>query len=224
MVDIENWMKEFTAAVQGEFGNEVCFIGLQGSYGRGEATETSDIDVVVIFDRLTAERIERYERAIGKLPYRDRICGFVSGREELMRWDRADLFQFCRDTRPMAGTLDELTPAITEDDARRSVLTSACGIYHACCHNLLHEKSPDILCGLRKAAFFTMRARHYCETGAFIVKRSDLAALVSNEDAEILNFKADDENENKLREISSKLLDWSGKLIKEYGAPCGKAL
>ena len=217
MIDIEIWMREFTSAVQGEFGSEVCFIGLQGSYGRGEASETSDIDVVVIFDILTAERIERYERVIEKLPYRDRICGFVSGREELMCWDRGDLFQFCRDTRSLAGTLDELTSAITEDDARRSVLTGACGIYHACCHNLLHEKSPEILCGLLKAAFFTLRAKYYCETGAFIIKRSDLAELLSTEDAEILNFKSMDVTEGKLREISSKLLVWSGKLIKKYG-------
>lgn len=217
MVDIEKWMREFTAAVQGEFGSEVRFIGLQGSYGRGEAVETSDIDVVVIFDKLTAELIERYERTIAKLPYRERICGFVSGREELMRWDRADLFQFCRDTRTMAGNLDELIPAITEDDARRSVLVSACGIYHACCHNLLHEKSPEILCELLKGAFFTLRAKHYCETGDFIIKRSDLGALLSNDDAEILKFKADGVNEDNLRGISSKLLDWAGNIINEYG-------
>ncbi len=29
------------------------FVGLQGSYGRGEATESSDIDIVVILDELT---------------------------------------------------------------------------------------------------------------------------------------------------------------------------
>lgn len=34
------------------FRDRVWFVGLQGSYGRGEATETSDIDIVVILDEL----------------------------------------------------------------------------------------------------------------------------------------------------------------------------
>ena len=43
-------MDEFLQALDRAFGERVWFVGLQGSYGRGEATETSDIDVVVILD------------------------------------------------------------------------------------------------------------------------------------------------------------------------------
>lgn len=42
------------------FGNRVWFVGLQGSYGRGEARDTSDIDVVVILDELSASDIGVY--------------------------------------------------------------------------------------------------------------------------------------------------------------------
>lgn len=210
-VDMENWMKNFSKAILDEFGEEVRFIGLQGSRGRGEATEESDIDVVVIFDELTPERAKRYRNVIAKLPERDKICGFVSGWAELAGWDRADLFQFCYDTVPVFGGLNELRGSLTIEDAMRSVHVGACGIYHACCHNLLHERSDDILAGLRKAAFFALRAKYFCESGEFVKKKSELASLLCADDRDIL-FAAGD-----FDEISAKLLNWSGALIKEYG-------
>lgn len=48
MIEITGWMKGFLQKLDNIFGKRVFFVGLQGSYGRGEATETSDIDVVVI--------------------------------------------------------------------------------------------------------------------------------------------------------------------------------
>ena len=58
MVDIKTWIKEFTYKVGQTFSNRIWFIGLQGSYGRGEATETSDIDVVVILDELRMDDLK----------------------------------------------------------------------------------------------------------------------------------------------------------------------
>ena len=52
MIDISAWMNNFLQVLTERFGQRVWFVGLQGSYGRGEATEGSDIDAVVILDRL----------------------------------------------------------------------------------------------------------------------------------------------------------------------------
>ena len=46
MTDIKTWIKIFTQKVEQTFLDRVWFIGLQGSYSRGEATETSDIDEI----------------------------------------------------------------------------------------------------------------------------------------------------------------------------------
>ncbi|MBQ4088461.1 MAG: nucleotidyltransferase domain-containing protein, partial [Clostridia bacterium] len=58
MIDISSWMQSFLQALNETFANRVWFVGLQGSYGRGEATETSDIDVVVIMDELSSMDIQ----------------------------------------------------------------------------------------------------------------------------------------------------------------------
>ena len=48
MTDITAWMQNFLKKLNITFENRVWFVGLQGSYGRGEAIETSDIDIVVM--------------------------------------------------------------------------------------------------------------------------------------------------------------------------------
>ena len=101
---IDRWMEEYRRAAEERFGERIWFMGLQGSYGRGEATEESDIDVVLILDRLDTSDLQEYSRMLDALPERNRICGFVSGREELLAWEPSDLFQFCHDTVPVSYT------------------------------------------------------------------------------------------------------------------------
>ena len=38
MIDIKNWMNTFLDALNTTFSDRVWFVGIQGSYGRGEAT------------------------------------------------------------------------------------------------------------------------------------------------------------------------------------------
>ena len=86
MVNITIWMQNFLQALNETFANRVWFVGLQGSYGRGEATETSDIDIVVILDELSAMDIQTYHAMLDSLPFRELICGFLSGKKEIMNW------------------------------------------------------------------------------------------------------------------------------------------
>ena len=94
MIDITAWMKNFLQALNEAFADRVWFVGLQGSYGRSEATDTSDVDVVVILDELSATDIIAYNEMLDTLPHRELICGFLSGKKEIMNWELSDLFQF----------------------------------------------------------------------------------------------------------------------------------
>ena len=64
MIDVNTWMQDFLQTLNETFTNRVWFVGLQGSYGRGEATEMSDIDIVVILDELSAMDIQTYNQLI----------------------------------------------------------------------------------------------------------------------------------------------------------------
>ncbi len=149
-------------------------MGLQGSRARGEAGAESDIDTVLIIDELSASDLARLRQAVAALPERDKLCGFVSGKEELRSWERSELFQFYNDTRPIFGSLDFLLPLLDREAALRSARTGACAMYHGCAHLLLHGGGQAELRELRKAAFFALRALAWLETGSFPGSRAEL--------------------------------------------------
>ena len=174
MIDINVWIKDFLEKLNDVFVNRVWFVGLQGSYGRGEATETSDIDVVVILDELGISDIQAYGNLLDTLPHRELVCGFISGRDEIMNWEPSDLFQFYYDTTPIKGSLDALLSVIDDISLKRAIKTAACNIYHGCVHNMLHEKSEDILIGLYKSASFVVQAIVFKQTGNYIKRQIEL--------------------------------------------------
>ena len=186
MIDITAWMKNFLHTLNETFRGRVWFVGLQGSYGRGEATETSDIDIVVILDQLSATDIQKYNTMLDTLPNRELICGFVSGKDELLTWEPSDLFQFYYDTTPIKGSLDELLTVIDEAAVGRTIKIGACNIYHGCVHNMLHEKSEDVLKGLYKSASFVVQAIVFKQTGKYIKHQKELLKVVSSNEQIII--------------------------------------
>ena len=216
MIDIKLWMERFTELLKETFGERIYFVGLQGSYGRGEATESSDIDVVVILDELTAEDIKAYGGMIDTLPHRELICGFLSGKDELINWEPSDLFQFYYDTTPILGTLDELLTKIDNAAVDRAIKIGACNIYHGCVHNMLYEKSDDIVRGLYKSASFVIQAIVFKDTGKYIKHQKDLLEVVNNEEKEILiDFIALKNGATvEFDTMSEHLFNWVRKLIK----------
>ena len=180
MIDITAWMKKFLQTLNATFGNRVWFVGLQGSYGRGEATETSDLDIVVILDELSAMDIQTYHDMLDTLPHRALICGFLSGKHEILNWEPADLFQFCHDTTPIAGSLDEVLAGVDESAVNRAIKIGVCNIFHGCVHNMLYEKNEDILRGLYKSAYFVVQAIAFKQTGNYIRHQKELLHVVSS--------------------------------------------
>ena len=215
MIEISSWMDKFIQALEESFGKRVWFVGLQGSYGRGEATETSDIDVVVIFDELTEQDIQSYNAMLDTLPNRELICGFVSGKEEILNWEASDLFQFYHDTTPIKGSLDELLVLIDDTVIDRAIKVGACNIYHGCVHNMLHEKSEEILKGLYKSASFVVQAICYQETGCYIKSQKDLLEKVSSGERSIVENFLSLKNGGTVdfQEMSNTLFAWSKKWI-----------
>ena len=215
MIEISSWMDKFVGALDASFKNRVWFVGLQGSYGRGEATETSDIDVVVILDELTAQDIQIYNAILDTLPNRELICGFVSGKQELLNWEPSDLFQFYHDTTPIKGSLDELLSVIDEITIARAIKSGACNIYHGCVHNMLHEKSDEILKGLYKSASFVVQAICFQETGCYIKSQKDLLGKVSGDEKSIVEnfFRLKNGGKVDFEEMSNTLFAWSKKWI-----------
>lgn len=215
MIDINVWMNDFLQKLNNVFDNRIWFVGLQGSYGRGEATASSDIDVVVIFDELNASDIKAYNEMLDTLPHRELICGFISGKDEILNWEPSDLFQFYHDTTPIKGSLNNLLPMIDNAAIDRAIKIGTGNIYHGCVHNMLHEKSEEILRGLYKATSFVIQAIVFKQTGNYFKQQNQLLQAALPEEQKIIKafLKYKNDETVDFNEASLILFEWSKKWI-----------
>ena len=188
-MDINSFMTSFKENLLNLFTDNLLFLGLQGSYGRGEAKESSDIDPVII------------------------LCGFVSSSDELRAWESADRAQLILDTKPLYGELTPLCPEITHDDILRAVQQGACAIHHASSHNILHARDWSILPELYKSARFTIRMKHYLDTGVYVSAFRELTAVVDEEEKMILETQ-----DPSTEDDAFMLLEWASATMKDISS------
>ena len=223
----EERLKNYTEKVLSVFGDRVVFVGIHGSVARGEATDESDIDVVLILDEISYNDLKLYDKAISLLPDRELICGFLSGRAELENWDGADLFQFYNDTVGLYGSLDFIRDSVNPRNAQKLIHKGACDIYHMCVHNAVHEKSPEILKSLYKSSAFILQAKIYLETGRYLKNREELYGASKGEDKliaeNICRGRAGaDIYRDEFDDLAERLISWTKEIIIKYRKGVGE--
>lgn len=73
MINIDSYLEQLLLLMDSHFGPRLLYVGLQGSYLRGEATDSSDIDIMVILDTLSVNDLEVYRNLIRSLPAPDSL-------------------------------------------------------------------------------------------------------------------------------------------------------
>lgn len=220
MIEKEAWMREITEKLRAAFGERLLFAGLQGSYRRGEADEQSDIDVVVLLDRLDADDLEAYRKLLASMPQGEKACGFVCGREELEAWPGYELFGLMRETQGYFGSLRQYLPAPARQDVWEGVRIGAANLYHAACHAQLFGQVgdwADCLRALNKQAFFIMQRLAYLESGTYCDSRAALITRLAGDEREILLAGRECEtlSEPQCKAGFGRLVGWCGKILVE---------
>ena len=211
MVDIEVWMGELAEKLPGRFGDRLLFLGLQGSYGRGEAGEDSDIDVVTVLNRVELADLDEYRAAVRGMPEGEKACGFLCGAAELKSWPKYDLCQLARDVRAYRGELGPLLPPLGREDLTQAAAIGASGIYHAAVHTYLYapkDNWPGFLKEAHKGAFFALRALYELRTGESVRAKRDLLPRLSGDEREILAYSLLHTQEEP-EAAFARLLRWS---------------
>lgn len=184
---MNKWLQQFKEKLLNEFGETIQFIGIQGSRARNEATENSDIDVVVIFDTLTIDKLKRYEVVVQTMPDRHLLCGFVGGIDDLDTWDKADLFTFVYDTQTVYGHLSISKTTITTEHVKKFVRSTAGNIYHMTLHNYLHGKSSEMIHGLFKNVRFAVQGNVFLQQDKFISQLNELPTFTTGYDTDVID-------------------------------------
>ena len=218
LTDPRAWATEFSRRLEAALPGRVRFLGLQGSYRRGEATEESDIDIVTVWDAADTAALDAYRSAVRSMPQGELACGFLCGRAELLRWPRFDLLQLALDTEPIRGGWEGLLPSFSPADVEEAVRVGASGLYHAAVHAYLYGGDPAAgLAGLAKSVFFLLRLQVFRRTGRYCVNRAELAGrLEGPEEARLFSLcrgKAPAPGLCEVKGLYTTLLDWSSGLM-----------
>ncbi len=191
MIDLDEYIKRFIDEAKKAYGKRLMYVGLQGSRLRGEATEDSDIDIMVVIDELTVNDMNLYREILDSVGNRDKSCGFLCGRDELSRWTSLEAYQLLETTKDLYNSLFELLPKFDRQDEILYVKTSLGNIYHELCHRYVHSDREKNVMKFRatcKYFFFLIQNLHYLETGDFIKTKRELIEAVGEEDQKILKM------------------------------------
>ena len=175
--------------LQPVFGDRLIYVGLQGSYLRGEATDTSDIDIMAVIRDMTFADLDTYRKAIESLENVDKSCGFICGLDEMQHWNPMEICHLLHTTKDYLGTLTDIVPAYTETDVRAYVQLSLGNLYHELCHRYIHAPREESIAALPltyKAVFFILQNLHYLRTGCFIDTKKELLTALFGQDKQVL--------------------------------------
>ena len=187
MLDAKVYLQDLISALRNAFGERLVYVGLQGSYLRGEATESSDIDPMVVIDGLTCKDLDTYRNIIKQLPQPELSCGFLCGKSELAHWNALEMSHLLHTTRDEYGVLADLVPAYDERDIRSFIQMSIGNLYHGLCHSYVHADAFDaILPQLCKGVFFILQNLHHLRTGVFCATKKELYAQLGDADRAVM--------------------------------------
>ena len=191
MFDLDRYLNDLISNCRAAFKERLLYVGLQGSYLRGEAHEKSDIDIMVILDRFSVQDMDRYRAILNEIGFYERSCGFICGREEMARWNPLEVCQLRHTTKDLFGVLADHLPFATREDEVNYVKLSLGDLYHELCHRYIHadrDKNVAKFRGTCKGVFFLMQNLHYLESGHFILTKGELREAVSAEDRRVLDL------------------------------------
>lgn len=189
MLNAEAYVTSLIPLLRRQYGPRLAYVGLQGSYLRGEATEESDLDIMVVVEGLCVADLDAYREAILSLGDFERSCGFICGKEDLACWNPLEICHLLHTTKDYYGALSGLVPAYTREDVRTFVKLSVNNLYHELCHRYIHassERNLAALPGTYKGVFFILQDLHYLETGAFLPTKGLLLPRLAGKDKAVL--------------------------------------
>ena len=191
MFDLDKYLADLILNCRSAFGERLLYVGLQGSWLRGEAHESSDIDIMVILDGFSVPDMDTYRGILKEIGFYEKSCGFICGKDEMKRWNPLALCQLRHTTKDLVGLLTDYLPPASREDEINYVKLSLGNLYHELCHRYIHadrDKNAVRFRGTCKSVFYLIQNLHYLESGRFLLRKKDLKAAASEEDRLILEM------------------------------------
>lgn len=190
MMHVDHWLNTLLGHLQDVLGSRLIYVGLGGSYARGEATDSSDIDVNTVLDTVSTDDLMCYRSIVRSMPKSELACGFIAGIDEIKAWPTHELFQFLCGTKTLQGSLNGIVSFPSDNDIRLHIRITASTIYHLASHTLIYgnDLAQEVLMlkEAYKSAFFALQELVYLKTHKFVATRRDLLLCLDGLDHTVL--------------------------------------
>lgn len=191
MFRIDDYIARLTDSLKDVFGERLVYIGLQGSYLRGEETENSDIDIMAVIDNISVDDLRAYQKSLVSIGDFDKSCGFICGKADLEHWNPLEICHLLNTTKDYYGELKKLVPEYTIEDERNYIKLSLNNLYHEICHRYVHADREHNISKLPltlKSVFFILQHLYYLSTGVFVATKRELLERMQGEDKTVLEL------------------------------------
>ncbi|MCJ7821593.1 MAG: nucleotidyltransferase domain-containing protein [Armatimonadetes bacterium] len=186
-VAVERWLSEFVSRVLGAFGPRVVCVLHHGSWARGEGGPESDIDTIVVLDRIEAEDLDVYRGVIDGMPNSGRwASGLLNSVAELRASPRAGQVQYFHGRKVLHGSLDGIVEGPSAEHLLEDVRGKASANLLIARHYLLfpHELRDRAhrLHYPFKECFYALQSWMLAQCGEFYARKDDLLGALTEAD------------------------------------------
>jgi hypothetical protein len=183
---VETWLDEFVRRLREVFGERLRFVGHHGSWARGEAAPESDIDTMVILDRIEPPDLVGFRAVIESMPDGGKAAsGLLTSVPEMRALPRSGLMQYFWGCKVLHGSMEGIVERPTERDLLEDVRAKASTHLLNARHYLLfpHDLSQKVH-NLRypfKECAYALQQWVLVQSGEFVARKDDLLRVLDEE-------------------------------------------
>ncbi len=221
---VDLWLDQFLVKLKNIFGNRLVYVGCHGSWARGEAEPTSDIDATVVLDQIGPSDIAKFGAIVAEMPEAERVgSGVFISVPELQAWPRWELLQFYYGCKPLHGSIKGIVPKPNSEDLIMDIRVKASSNVFTARHYLLypHDLSKVVhrLNYPFKYSFYALQSWVLLRDGRYFSSKDELLSILSdNDNREVVRVardwrKSEKDRENRPLHYIELLERWSRKML-----------
>lgn len=227
---VNTWLEDFVSELKGRFGERLIFVGHIGSWARGEPNPESDIDCLVVLDKVNENDVSTLRnvfQGVSNTEYK--AGGILVSCEELDGTPPFHLVQlFYHGCKAVYGSVEDRLTEPSVEDYVTDVRLKACDNLHTARHHLLFSRDlSESIPGLKfnfYNCFFALQNWLLVTQGKFVARKNDMLDYLDDpDDAEVVRvardwYKLSDELSVNAQRYVELLERWGRKMLKKLEA------
>jgi len=185
--EVDKWLGDFLKRLRRGFRDRLIFVGHHGSWARGEAKMESDIDAIVILDRIDSHDLDIFRDIISSMPDAKNLASTaLLSVSELQVWPRFDLVGLFYGCKVLHGALNGIIEKTKTVDLIDSIKVIASANLHHARHYLLHpHELGKVVHNLKypfKNCFYALQSWILLKENKYVARKKNILKILKETD------------------------------------------